>query len=529
MRDFDADQRRTAFMSIAELLAEYRNRDSNKTAIVDLQAGSKISFGELEGAANDIAAGLKRYGVRKGDRILVLSPDGMEMLLLWIGIWRLGAAVCPFSIDMNQDLIAKFAGTLKPALVLYHRDVTLPPQLADTCSAQCVRFADWRADGSVESQDEFFSSLHRGSNPVTERNDAEDIACISATSGTTGRIKMVVHNHTAYWLNGLDTLGFFGLTEHDRTLEYRSLGWVSPQIQSVMPFLQTGLTLHIAPRYSHSSLLGWLQMHHITFSVGVPTVINLLLQKPPGFTAKDVPALRLMSCSTAPLAPQQWIAFEKMYGIKLVQFYGITETGSVCSNRHDLRKIGTVGLPAPHQKVSIVDPNGNECPVDVEGEITIGGPKMAQAYLYDDGSRESLAGKRMLTGDLGVRDADGFIRITGRRKEVIIRGGHKISPLQIDEIILAHEAVLDAATVGVPDRIYGEEAICFVISKAPVTEDAILAHCRESLPASKMPKHVLFVGELPKNQRGKIWRDKLRDDWLRRESGRTSAARKLEK
>ena len=120
--------------------------------------------------------------------------------------------------------------------------------------------------------------------------------------------------------------------------------------------------MHIAKRFSHSRFFEWVQQHGITFSAGVPTVLNMLLNKPLGFTAKDIPTLRLMSCSTAPLTAQQWTQFEEMYGVTLLQMYGMSETGWVCGNRHYAKKMGTVGLPALHQELMIVDPQGKECP-----------------------------------------------------------------------------------------------------------------------------------------------------------------------
>ena len=136
-----------------------------------------------------------------------------------------------------------------------------------------------------------------------------------------------------------------------------------------------------------------------------------------------------MSCSTAPLTAQQWLQFEEMYGVTLLQMYGMSETGWVCGNRHYAKKMGTVGLPALHQELMIVDAAGNECPPDVEGEITVGGPQMAIGYLLDDGSIDPVLGKRIKTGDLGIKDAEGFVRVSGRSKDLIIRGGVNIAPL----------------------------------------------------------------------------------------------------
>ena len=267
-----------------------------------------------------------------------------------------------------------------------------------------MRFGAWSADRDRRSARTSSSRRCRAATTrreIPERNNADDTACMFCTSGTTARPKIVVYDHAAYWLNGLDTLEFLGLTEDDRTLEYRSFGWNSAQVLSLLPFLQKGLTMHIAKRFSHSRFFEWVQKYGITFSAGVPTVLNMLLNKPLGYTAKDIPTLRLMSCSTAPLTAQQWMQFEEMYGVTLLQLYGMSETGWVCGNRYYTRKMGTVGLPALHQELKIVDGAGNECPVDVEGEITVGGPQMAIGYLLDDGSIDPVRGKRIKTGDLG--------------------------------------------------------------------------------------------------------------------------------
>ena len=150
--------------------------------------------------------------------------------------------------------------------------------------------------------------------------------------------------------------------------------------------------------------------------------------------------------------------------------------------------------------------------------MTAGGPHCAVGYLLDDGTIEPIRGKRIKSGDLAVMDADGFIRVSGRTKDLIIRGGVNIAPLEIDEVLLEHPGVLDAAAVGVPDSIYGEEVVCYVVARpgGVLTEADVTAHCRTRLASAKVPKHVLIVSELPKSDRGKVLRDKLKDDWNER-------------
>lgn len=503
---------------VADLLTRYAARDPRKTAIVDLESGASITFGELDRIVTDIGVYLKDRGIGKGSRVLLLSDENLEKLLIWLGVWRIGAVICPFNTEINEKQMVELAAALDPALVIYHKEIDAAGMVGNS-PAPRLRFGLWSAAGSADAQDELFATLPRGrdASELPERNNADDMACVFCTSGTTARPKIVVYDHAAYWLNGLDTLEFLGLSEHDRTLEYRSFGWNSAQVLSLLPFLQKGLTMHIAKRFSHSRFFDWVQQHGITFSAGVPTVLNMLLNKPLGYTAKDIPTLRLMSCSTAPLTAQQWVQFEEMYGVTLLQLYGMSETGWVCGNRYYTRKMGTVGLPALHQELKIVDGAGAECTVDVEGEITVGGPQMAIGYLLDDGSIDPVRGKRIKTGDLGIKDAEGFIRVTGRTKDLIIRGGVNIAPQEIDEILLRHPGILDAAAVGVPDNIYGEEVVCYVVAKDPgLTAANVAQHCRKFLAPAKTPKQVMIVTELPKSDRGKVLRDKLREDWIER-------------
>ncbi|MBX9844279.1 MAG: acyl--CoA ligase [Xanthobacteraceae bacterium] len=505
------------YQPVAELLAQYRARDPQKRAIVDLETGRSISYGDLDQAVTDIAAFLKAKGLRKGGRLLLLSDECLEKLLIWLAAWRIGAVVCPLNIELNEKLMVELTRAVNPALVLCHKDIDMAALVGDH-PAPRLRFGAW-SPAAPDSQDELFSAVPPGQSgaDLPERNNPADAACIFCTSGTTARPKIVVYDHAAYWLNGLSTLEFLGLTEDDRTLEYRSFGWNSAQVLSLMPFLEKGLTLHIAKRFSHSRFFEWIQTHGITFAAGVPTVLNMLLNKPLGYTAKDIPTLRLMTCSTAPLTAQQWQQFEEMYGVHLLQLYGMSEAGWVCGNRHYKFKVGTVGLPALHQEFEIVDAEGKPCPVGVEGEITAGGPQTAIGYLRDDGTIEPIRPARIKTGDLGTKDAEGFIRVTGRTKDLIIRGGMNIAPLEIDEILLRDRNLLEAAAVGVPDKIYGEEVVCYVIPKdGTLTVESVLAHCRQFLPPAKMPKQVFIVSSLPKNDRGKVLRDKLREDWSAR-------------
>lgn len=506
---FGGHELEVPFRSVADLLEGYAARDPKKLAIVDLDGDLEIDFGGLNDAVVRIAARLAEMGIGHGDRVLLLSEECLEKLLIWLGIWRIGAVVCPLNIELNDKHIGYLSGLIEPALTLVQDGLDVP--LPEGGRAP-VRFGSWASPG--HPGDGFFASLPATAEPgaLPQRNAAEDLSCMFCTSGTTSLPKIVVYDHAAYWLSGLSTLDMLGLTEDDRTLEYRSFGWNSAQILSLMPFLQRGLTMHIARRFSHSRFFDWIQEHGITFSAGVPTVVNMLLNKPLGYTAKDIPTLRMMTCSTAPLSPEQWVRFEEMYGVKLLQLYGMSEAGWICGNRHYRLKRGTVGPPALHQEFKILDPDGRECPPNVEGETSICGPQIAIGTLRENGSIEPIRGNRIRTGDLAVMDEDGFVTVTGRTKDLIIRGGMNISPFEIDNVLMSCDLVIEGAAFGITDSILGEEVVCAVVAKDPKTRaEDVQDYCRSELPAAKVPKQVFIIPELPKNDRGKVLRDKLRE------------------
>ena len=452
--------------------------------------------------------------MKRGDVIVLLANDVIEKLLLWFGIWRVGAVVCPITVELHEAHLTFIANLVRPKLILIQEE--LDPRPFQSGGAPLLQFGRWHPEAKHSGR--YFDLLAREStvDESLDHNSPEDIAGMVCTSGTTDRPKIVVYDHGCYWLQGLDTIDMLGLTERDRTLEYRSFGWNSAQILTLLPFLQLGPTMHIARRFSNSRFFEWVRDNGITFAAGVPTVLNLLLNRPEE-ERPNIPTLRLMSCSSAPLAPEQWLRFEKRYGITLLQLYGMSEAGWICGNTHYKRRMGTVGPPAIHQEFAIVDPQGKPCPPDVEGEVTVGGPQVSVGLLRDDGIISPVRGRRFKSGDLATMDPDGFVRITGRTKDLIIRGGMNVSPVEVDAVLLAHPALADAASLGVPDPVYGEEVIAFAVWRAGAETDeaSILSYCAAKLPVPKRPKRIVFVPELPKSERGKVLRDSLRAEYLR--------------
>ena len=512
MESYTGPELACPFESVRSLLERYKDRHPDKRAIYDLDQDSEITYAELHDRANRIARFLASRGVGPGDRVAIIADEIIEKLICWMGIWRLGAVVAAPNVELNVNNLAHILGNMDPTFVLYHRDYD-DPSLRAGLDCEALAFSTWQ-DPAPE---EFFAAV-MATPPTPEvesENTGDGIAAMFCTSGTTDMPKVVLFDHFAYWLAGLSTLDFLGLEGDDRTLEYRSFGWNSAQILSLMPWLQTGLSMHIAKRFSQSRFFDWIKDNEITFAAGVPTVVNMLLNEPMGVTAEDVPSLRLMTCSTAPLSGEQWDKFEAMYGVTLLQLYGMSEAGWICGNRHYRRRIGTVGPPAKHQEFLIVDPDGNPVAQGEEGEVTIGGPQTTCGLIAPDGTFEDLTTARIPTGDLAVMDADGFVQVTGRTKDIIIRGGVNIAPVEIENFVMTHPDVLEAAAVGVPDEIYGEEVVCFVVAKDGETlnEATLSAHCGAGLPAFKVPRGFRLVDDLPRSDRGKVRRDTLKDLW----------------
>ncbi|MGB0629848.1 MAG: class I adenylate-forming enzyme family protein [Alphaproteobacteria bacterium] len=508
------------FRTLGVAFADFAERHPDKTAIHSIDQETSITFADLRTLTDRVAARMLADGVGRGDRVAILAGECLEKLVLMFAAWRCGASACPFHAEIAPDHLKSILRKIDPALVVWRRGDLAGDDLTDTLSCPAHAFT------ALDETDGYFAGLptDTGTLPAPgEEYGPGDEGCIFATSGTTDRPKCVVWDHLGLWLCGLSTIDFTGMTAHDRLLEYRTFSWLSPQIVTFMPFVSLGLTIVMAEGFSRSRFMGWVKDHGITVAAGVPTVINMLLDEPVDFEPDDIASLRVMTASSAPLAPERWRQFEAHYGICLLQFYGASEGGWLCGNRHDKFRIGTAGPPARHMDLAIIDGIGNECPAGTEGEITIRGPQTATASITADGNWEDRTSFRLTertrVGDLGVLDEDGFVTVTGRIKDVILRGGASIAPLEIDAALMSHPAVHEAAVIGIPDRIWGEEIAAFVVRAdgADISSDDILAHAGTLLPEFKRPKIVEFVDALPKSDRGKIRRDDLKKLWAERE------------
>ena len=506
------------FSRVGALLDAHRQRTPRKAALVDVERDLSIDFTQLAQLVDALARQMQREGVTRAARVVLAGSEGVEKLLLWLALWRLRAIVCPLDVAfIGAQGAERVFDRIDPAFVLIaqHADAAVLPR----SGARVLRFGAWppRADES-SAQLRFTHDAAAPDAPLPANDEPgglDELAAMCCTSGTTGIPKVVVYDHASYWYNGLDSIELLALGADDRTLEYRSFDWYSAQILSLIPFLQLGSTLCVARRFSRSRFAQWVAAHRVTVSAGVPTVVNLLLEAPIDVRGGELASLRAMTCSTAPLSSVQWSRFEAHYGIRVLNLYGSSEAGWMCGNRYALRKFGTVGYPASHLAFSVVDQDGVRCAPGKPGQVVVDGDKLALGMLNDAREIEPIRGAALATRDVASIDADGFVVVSGRMDDLIIRGGVKVLPQEIEDVLLTHPAVRDAVAIGVPDPIYGQEPVCFVVPHDDMHVEIaeLVTLCRASLAREKQPRQIRVMRELPRNARGKILRDVLRREW----------------
>jgi long-chain acyl-CoA synthetase len=345
---------------------------------------------------------------------------------------------------------------------------------------------------------------------------ADDPALLMYTSGTTGQPKGALLTHANLLAAARAVAGWHGLGPADRCLSSLPLYHINGQvIATVTPFVSGGSL--VAPhRFSVSTWWDTVERHAPTWINVVPTIVAYLLNAADPRRAYRFPSVRFGRCASAPLPPEQHRAFERTFGIPVIEAMGLTESASVAfANPQDpaRRKYGSPGLPCGVEAKVIEPESGRTLPPDAPGEICLRGPNvMRRYYASPEQTAKAFDTEGWLrTGDLGYRDADGYYFITGRLKELIIKGGENIAPREIDEALLRHPAVLEAAAVGIPDTDYGQEILACVVVRpgAAVTEAELRAFCLAELGRYKTPKAFRFVPELPKGPSGKVQRLKL--------------------
>ncbi len=498
------------YLSLADQIAQNACNQGDIPAFISVDTGETIGWEELSLWTARLAHFLHNKDIHANDRIVVLGENSPEHLILYYGIQAYGATYCTINTDINQNHLVEMLARIEPTLILWHQDLNRHA-IGHGTVGEWVSFKDRTLDTGL------FATLSQldSKNPPKAGNDKEDRCVICFTSGTSAQPKGVLHSFCNYQAIAQHQLDRWSLTSDDRILEFRSISWASAHMISLNPAMLSGATLLFAKNFSRSRFVSWIEAHQPTIIVAVPTVVNMLLEQPIQNGKEVFASVRFVSCSTAPLMPDAHRRFEDIYGVELVQLYGMSEGGIVAANAPGTRVIGSVGTAGMYQNITIRDDAGNPLPPGDIGDIETVSAQHAQAYLHAGGDIEVIRGKPLKTGDLGYLDEDGFLRITGRAKDVVIRGGVNISPLEIDALISRHPNVLEAVTFGIPDAVYGENLVSWVTvtTDSNLSADDLTVYCIANLPEAKRPKTITIVGKIPKNSRGKIDRNAAKELW----------------
>jgi acyl-CoA synthetase (AMP-forming)/AMP-acid ligase II len=475
------------------------SRHADKPFAVSVADGRALSYGELQRRAGGIAAFLAARGIGANGRVALLANNSLEHLAAYVGVIAAGATVCTVHVEMNRAHIDVILPKLAPRLALFEPGLGLEA-LADASAPLALPLDRFCAEVASSAPDRPTSSA------------PTDDAVIYFTSGTSAHPKGVVLTYRELLPNAAAIADAFGIDASDRLYDYRSFNWASAQILSALAILSKGATLLLGRKFSKRGFFADIAAHRATIAAANPTVLHMLLQDPEPIHCRDLPHLRFITSSSAPLLLEEWKRFEARFGIPVAQGYGSSETGWIAGGTDATRRHGSVGRPLAYLRLAIVDNAGRSLPPRAIGHVELGGIEgNAFRYLDEAGSIRINAIGRVRTGDMGFLDEDGYLHLTGREKDLIIRGGVNISPLEIDAVLMQMPGIAEAATIGVPDPVYGEEVVSVVVLQpgAALAAGDILAFCASRLAAFKAPKQIEFRASLPKTERGKLDRKAL--------------------
>jgi acyl-CoA synthetase (AMP-forming)/AMP-acid ligase II len=496
--------------TIGALLAARARTLPRGAWLVAPDGGASLTAPAAIVAAERIVARLESAGVGPGDRVGLVLSNGPNLAVSLLAVMSAGAVAVPLNPRLTVEEVAVLLGDTRPVAVI--TDAEHRSRVPDADAARAVVL-----DLELERDDPLVVSPVRGHLPGASSAAVtpESPALILHTSGTTGRPKGVVLTHRNLLANARQVARAHRLVPGDVALCVLPLFHINGLVVTLLAPLLSGGSVVMPRRFDAERFWSWVEAHGVTWFSAVPTILSRLLSgtvPPPAARA----ALRFARSASASLPIPVLEEFERRVGVPVIESFGITEAaGQVTTNPLPpaRRKPGSVGL-AFGNEVRVVDAAGRSLPPGVDGDVAVRGESVFAGYLdRPDADREALRDGWLLTGDLGRLDADGYLFLTGRRKEIINRAGEKISPREVEDVLHRRGEVETACVVGVPDPVYGEEIVAFVALRAGrrLDADALIAHCRAHLAGFKVPRRIFFVSEFPRGPNGKVQRRGLVD------------------
>jgi long-chain acyl-CoA synthetase len=501
---------------IPELLRRHAAARGDKIAYRDAQ--TSVTYAGLLERTGKLAGHLADHGIASGDTVAIMLPNSVQWVESCFAIARAGAVSVPISYDSTESEIAYRLtdANCKALITSAERGELFARLRASAPNLKTLIVTDRGQYGAPALRYETLVTTPSKSAP-RDPASLHETSFILYTSGTTGRAKGVqLTVHGMLWIVAACWAPITGLSERDTVLSPLPLFHSYALNLPVLGVLATGASAFIMERFSTSEAVRLLKSGAFTYFPGVPTMFHYLLQATRGETGLRLPKLRLCISAGAIMPATLNRAFESHLGVPLLDGYGITETSTMVTMNwpSGQRVLGSCGFPVPGLAVRIVDANGRDVAANQEGELIVRGPNVMPGYHNKpEETRAALRAGWYHTGDLAKSDENGFLTITGRLKELIIRGGQNIAPAEIEEVVNTFAPVLDCAVVGVPHEHLGEVPALFVVPRPghTIAIDALLGHCREKLSAYKVPHSVQFIAEIPRTGSGKIIRYKLRE------------------
>jgi long-chain acyl-CoA synthetase len=502
-----------AFENIHQLLHHRVEQSPDKHFLFDQSSGRVFTYREFEREVERAARLLLSLGAGRGERVSLFLTNSVEYLIAYFACFRTGAWAGPVNALLKSQEIEFVINDSGATVAITQPDLLPLLEEARKHLPSLRHVVEVSGQWSVVSGQ---TDEQRADDESKEANQltTDDEAVIIYTSGTTGKPKGVLLTHGNMLANARQIAEWLRLTEQDRALMIMPLFHVNALMTTGLAALWAGGSVVLAPRFTSSHHWEIVHRYKVTYFGSVATMLSMLINTyPEGVPADtDISSLRFALCGSAPVPVEVIKRFESLFGFPVIEGYGLSE--STCRstfNPVDRRRIGSVGLPIGNE-MKIFDDRDRELPAGQIGEIVLRGSNIMKGYYRNEAAtREAFRSGWFHTNDLGYRDEDGFFYVVDRKSDMIIRGGENIYPREIDEALYQHPAVKDAATIGIPDPLYGEEVKSFVVLKegARASEEEIIAFCRQRLADFKCPRRVEFLEEIPKGPTGKLLKREL--------------------
>jgi long-chain acyl-CoA synthetase len=500
----------TAPSNLGALLEERANANRDQPFLFSVADGRTFTYAAFDEAVNRAAQLLAAHHVKKGDVVSLLLPNSAEYVIGYFACWKLGALAGPINSLLKPQEMAYVISNSEAKALLVHSEFlpTIEAIRSQVPSLQSIIIFDEEARATRG-----FSGAPSELPAVSI--DRDDEAIIIYTSGTTGKPKGCLLTHGNVIANARQISQWLGFTANDRLLSVMPLFHMNAVSVTTMSALYAGGSTVISPRFSASRFWQIISDYQVTSFGSVATMLSMLLSNYPDGVPKGLRAdhLRFAMCGSAPVPAEVLKRFEETFHCLVVEGYGLSESTcrSTFNPPDERRRPGSCGM-AIGNEMKVVDDNDREVADGSRGEIVLRGQNILKGYYKNpEATATAFRNGWFHTGDVGYRDKDGFFYIVDRKSDMIIRGGENIYPREIDEVLYQHPAVAAAATIGIPDPLYGEEVAAFVVLKdgMKVSEEELISHCQKELADYKCPKSIRIVKDIPKGPTGKLLKREL--------------------